>query len=931
MFKAYVDDECFYDDRMEQTGISDLKVTLEENKAGSFEFNIYPENQWFNSFEKLNSIVIVRQNGVIIFRGRVLNSEESFFKERKITCEGEYAFLNDGILYPFGAEPVDENEETEAIPGTKYTPFEIFSQIITDYNSQVPEERRFLIGNVSVTGYDEDISYYNLEFKKSMDAMDDLLEECGGHLVFRHEEEGTYIDWTDEYSEIDQDVEFGVNLLDLVQTINGEDLITGILPHGDDNEDTNLPTNISTMKIETTDMHMQLGVVPDAPDNSRDEQFGEYGICLVNVPLYQKYGLILEERSYDGYPADWKDQLIADVDGLTGLANSIEVSAVDMAWLNDVEFFQLGRSVRVHSEHHGMDALYDITKLEIDLQDPASNKFTLGKVINNFVEEVTEGNKVKPIDGQSIKITGYEFAYAVSDNGTEHPDDDRFSTTTAPVQGKWLWTRVTTKYNDGTETKCYYPSYTGADAKSFRIKADSTVVVRDDRRTDAQTVTFAAEISGYPDALPIWYIAGQKVGEGGTYSRSIPYKDADGFTIHLYNGTTLMDTLTLTVMDKTGGGVYLGAFDTAIPTQTSDGKSLIKGDYFLATGTFGAYIAGEPYVFDGESFVAVNLGTNVTPAEYGDIMSTALDDALESDAVENSKFFAWFRKLASKEIFTRYLVAHNLHVAKGDFEFNVRTTDDEGNELEVIVWEVLYRGNPLLKINPNDGTIVSNGENFSINSEGSMHVKNGYFSGTFDCDVIKTELGAETDEGTQWTLAEGNAWQADDLVNKIRTYVGGSNEFSSGYIRVRSPEIPELAYISASFSHNTIGGQGEGYYTDYIYTVSFFDQYFQGIPLRKYFNAYRTTQWGGSDSNYNTATLEDADSPYSFIQRTYGSSHSCRYIDATPTIYVVEGENALIVDCTIQPSTDEITAMKHGQVYADSSGILHIKTKPDGE
>ena len=734
MFKAYVDGVCFYDDRLEENTITGLSLKLEENKGGSFEFTLYPDNPWYASFEKLVSTVVVRQDGKIIFRGRVLDSEESFFRERKITCEGEYAFFNDGIFYPLGSEPVEatsDDEEDQA--GTRYTPIEIFTQIITDYNSQVPEDRRFNVGSISIEAAEEEIDYWNLEFKPSIDAMDDLIEQCGGHVIFRHDEESgvVYIDWTDDYQLLDQSVEFGRNLLDLTQTIQADELVTAILAHGDTDENRNIPTNISHMIIPATETHMQMGVVPEGPDDSRDEQFGPYGILLVNVPLYQQYGLIIEERLYDGYPADWVDQLIEDVDGLTGLSNSIEVEAVDLAWLGSGEPFEIGRAVKVTSDRHGVSDEYHITKIDVDLQDPSSSKITFGKTLKNFVEQIVDADR-KPIDGQSIKVKGYDFDYAVSDSGLTPPDDSEFSDTYTPESGKWLWTRVTTSFNDGSSTKCYYPSYQGEDAKTFRIKADNTVVVRNDRLLTSQTIVFTAEINGYTEALPIWYVGSEKIGEGGTVTRSIPYKGAEAFTVSLYNGTVLMDTLTLTAVDKSGGAIYLGTCDSAVPTYALDidGNQLLlmKGDYFLCIKSFGEYIGGSPYVYDGSQFVTVKLD-EMTPTEYGEIMSVCLDDALDSDIAENSKYQSWFKRLAAKEAFVRYLIVNNLHVAKGDFEFNVRTIDDEGNELENFIWEIKYAGNVILSIDVTSGTIISNASNFKILPDGSIEAKNGKFEG----------------------------------------------------------------------------------------------------------------------------------------------------------------------------------------------------------
>ena len=925
MYKAYLNDECFYNDSWEEKYISNLKLTLEENKAGSFEFTLYSDHPYYSAFEKLNGIVVVKQNDKIIFRGRVLTSEESFFKDRKITCEGEYAFFNDGIFYPLGSEPVDDEDNPKA--GTAYTPIEIFTQILTDYNSQVPDERKFIIGNITIDKSTEEISYWNLEFKKTIDALDELLEQCGGHFVFRHEEEGVYLDWTKEYELINQEVEYGKNLLDLTQTIQGDEVITGILPHGDTNENTNLPTNLSTISIPTTDLHMQMGEVPKGVDNSRSEQFGEYGIYLVNIPLYEKYGLILEERSYDGYPADWKDQLIADVDNLTGLTASIEVSAVDLAWLNDVDFFQLGKAVKVVA--NGINDTYNITKLQINLTNPSDNKFTLGKVIPNFIEQVIQGDKVKPVDGQSIKIIGYEYAYAVSDSGTVQPDDDLFSTAVLPVQGKWLWTRVTTRYNDGKETKAYYPSYQGQDAKAFRIIADSTVVVRNDRRSDAQAITFRAEISGYPDTTPLWYINGQKVGEGGTYSRSVAYKDAEAFSINLYNGTVLMDTLNLTIIDKTGGALYLGACNNAVPTQTPEGESLIKGDYFLAVETFDEFIAGEPYIWNGTKFIAVSLNSNVTPNEYGEIMSNALSDAVESETVENSKFFSWFKKLATNEAFAKYFVAHNFHVAKGNFEFNVRTIDDEGEELEYPVWEIKYAEQIIFQIDAENGIITSNANNFQIKPDGTIVAKNadisgtaniydGQFNGYFDCTSIKTSPEASKVFDTFEFIASDNNQPESFYEQKkyLYTYksVVSETEYTS-FILCKISGYEKVAFLKGyQVKYQVLGWQS---------FVIFYDSNKIPLKLSDIGIPYSTSgRYFNLDSFYSNYGVSPRDC-------IFCNSQNYTRITQNLSIEMYSGGNKLILNIPgIEgggvPSS-EIDTYEKGRAYIDSSGSVRVK------
>lgn len=685
MFKVYLENECFYDDRIDEKYISDMKLTLEENKAGSFEFVVYPQHPYYQSFDRMKSIITVTQNDKIIFRGRVLDSEESFYKERKFTCEGEFAFLNDSVIHPDGYE--DDEGTTSA------TPIEIFTKIISDHNSQVTEERQFIIGTISVDGSDEEVSYAYMEWEKSLDAMEDLLKAYGGHISFRHEEEGTYIDWIDSYELLDQTAELGKNILDLTQTVEGGEIITGILPTGDENDNTGYPTNISEMDIIETSHHKQMFPVTSSdmdleksfPINGKLNMgniFGANGLVIVNKPLFEKYGAIIEQRSYDGYPADWIQQVLDEVDALTGLSNSIEVSVVDLGWLEDVDFLEMGKKMKVVSTPHGVNDTYSILKLELDLQKPESNKITLNKTISNFIDQVVEGGGSRPVGDKGNSAVKYSYAYALSDSNTVCPMDSEFSDSIEIDAEKYLWVRVTTLMSDGTSTKSYYCAGKGEGSK-FEIVASSTVVVRNDRLTTSQTITFRADINGYTKARPKWYVNDRYVAEGGTYTAIIPYRNAEGFTISLFNGTQLMDTLSLGVVDKTADPLYLGAYDSAVPTQGYDDEGnvliLAVGDYFLCSKSFDTFKAGNPYRWNGTSWEEIYVtgeNANVSPDMYGKIMSSCLDDALSSDTVQNTKYMSWYKRLASKEAFVENLFAQIITVL-GEFRF----TKTVGNNL----------------------------------------------------------------------------------------------------------------------------------------------------------------------------------------------------------------------------------------------------------
>lgn len=682
MFKAYINDKCFYDDGEYNENISDLVLTLEENKAGSFEFTLYPAHPFFSDFDKLNSIITVKQHDEIIFRGRVIESKDDFNNKRTICCEGELAFFNDSVVFPYGFAD-EEGSTTE-------TAISVLTKILSNHNSQVDKKRQFVLGSITISDSNKSVPYAQMEYVKSIDAINSMLETFGGHIMFRHEDDLTFIDWTESYPTINQDVEFGENLLDLTQNVQGDDIITAILPIGDKNDETQLPTNISEMFIKETELHRQIG---------------EY---IINIPLYEKYGLILEVKNYEGFPADWIDKVLEEVDNLSGLENSIEVSALDVAWLNDVNVFSISKSVQVTSPYHNVNGKYNLTKLKLNLQNPDDNTFTFGKVIKGFIDQIIGDNSNKTENLQT-KPKAYEYAYANNDNKTERPDDNEFKPGTLPIEGKIYWVRVTTIFSDGTKNVIYYSQDTNAE-KVFAIESDTASVIRNDRLTTSQTITFIAKINCYPQANPKWYIDGKLIGEGSPIKVEIPYRNANSISVNLFNGSTLMNTLNLPVTDKTGGSMYLGTYDTTVPTEAFDDKGnalmIMKGDYFLCSKNFFPnFEAGNPYVWTGHSWELTELSKNVNAQEFGQIMSNALNDALSCDTVENTKFMSWFKRLAGNEGFIRDLIVYALRVGSGNDTDGFIMKIIDGNPPTIVA---KYKGQVLWEIDAKQGKMYGN-------------------------------------------------------------------------------------------------------------------------------------------------------------------------------------------------------------------------------
>ena len=98
MYTVYADDICIYDDtQTANLGVKLIEPTLSlaENSAGSFTATVPITNVYYDSFKIFATNITVRRNDDVIWFGRVLSEEMDFWKNKKITCEGALAFLND--------------------------------------------------------------------------------------------------------------------------------------------------------------------------------------------------------------------------------------------------------------------------------------------------------------------------------------------------------------------------------------------------------------------------------------------------------------------------------------------------------------------------------------------------------------------------------------------------------------------------------------------------------------------------------------------------------------------------------------------------------------------------------------------------------------------------------------------------------------------
>ena len=353
MYRLYCDGLTLYNDRLENLKIINPSVELEENKTGSFVFGMPVDHPYYGLVRKMKSIITLYQDDYLLFRGRVLDDEIGWHNEKSVVCEGELSFLIDSIQRPY--------EYDGTIAG-------YLNLLITRHNEQVEESKWFTVGNVTVTDANDYIVRSNNDYTDTWTELQTkLIDLLGGYIVVRHDGYINYIDYLQDVKLLSsQPITFGKNLLDLKRIRKGSEIATAVIPLG---------AKLKDEEGNDTDVRLTIAEVNGGLD------------YIVDEDAKSQYGMIVKTVVYDDVTL--AENLLtkgqAHLAEIVNLPETIELSAADLATVNtSFSSFYLGTQVRVESKPHGVEQLFVVKKLTVNLLEPASNKLTLGGVVLGF-------------------------------------------------------------------------------------------------------------------------------------------------------------------------------------------------------------------------------------------------------------------------------------------------------------------------------------------------------------------------------------------------------------------------------------------------------------------------------------------------------------------------------------------------------------------
>lgn len=384
------------------------KLTREISKGGSLTFTMTHDHPQYDMLQKMSTVVVVKQDGKEIWRGRILNHEADWYNNRAVYCEGALSYFNDSCVTPFNYE------------GTLK---EFLQHLIDVHNAQVGQKMKMFelgtvtaaLGDLKVQFGDADQYGVGEDYGKIWDIIDKMvLKTFGGYAYCTFNANTGYnvLNYCDqayeEQRQTAQDIEYGVNLLDLTEKTDTNGLYTRIYPVG--NKHT----------VEETKWKYKFKWLPGGLGKYTDSHEERYGIMgtdaetvnkylpksgyrcnlntgddcgyIENTDAVKKFGVISRIVEFDTDSEN--DTFAAGVQALQQnhtMVTSYTVKAVDLVDAGyDTERLTFASYAHIISAPHSVDAIMLCSKLVEPLDHPEKKELTFGMTRRTLTDRQVE-------------------------------------------------------------------------------------------------------------------------------------------------------------------------------------------------------------------------------------------------------------------------------------------------------------------------------------------------------------------------------------------------------------------------------------------------------------------------------------------------------------------------------------------------------------
>lgn len=360
VYQITCDGVVIHDSRLDNLRVSEPSADFTVGGTGKLEFALYPGSEHYDAIQKLKSEVTLWIDGEWAFGGRVLNDAADVLNIKRVEVEGDLGYFNDSVVRPYA-----HNGSVS----------DYLSKLVTDHNAQMPPERRFTLGEVTVSG--EAVDRVSTSYPSTWEEFTEKLSgNLGGYFRTRRGAGGVrYLDYLNDYGNVnDQVIRFGENLIEMEKYIRGDEVVTALLPLG-----------------------AQAGgggerlTIADA-NGGKDYIYDE---ATVNLFGWVYKAVIFDTEGTAEALLERGRKYLAD---MRLLQVTLEVNALDLSLIDvDLERIKVGDLVRVVSAPHDVDDMMEVTELHLDLENPAESSMKLGGTRRTLTDQTTTAATLAPI------------------------------------------------------------------------------------------------------------------------------------------------------------------------------------------------------------------------------------------------------------------------------------------------------------------------------------------------------------------------------------------------------------------------------------------------------------------------------------------------------------------------------------------------------
>lgn len=343
MYQVNLGDKILYYPASEDACIYDTELNEEIGMAGEFSFKVSPNNPLYSELVQGALVTILRDHKEF-WRGEIRQITTDFAKIADVYCVEDLAWLGDEFLAPGSI--------------TNETYAQRFQAAITAYNQNRPSDRQFSVGYITnVTS--SSLCNWTTEYDWSLlECIRTCIGKDDGYLRVRRESTGgvviRYIDCvklSDYGIQATQPIEYGYNLLDYVKDSDYGNLTNVLTPYGDE---------LDTEIYEGYNQRLAGTTISDATSIS---VYGRHAKAVIFDNVSDLTRLNALAQSY-----------------LTRYAQpqlTMEVKAVDLAGIENVDAINIGDSVRIIANPFAVDQWLYLTQIRRDIQNIDKNSITL--------------------------------------------------------------------------------------------------------------------------------------------------------------------------------------------------------------------------------------------------------------------------------------------------------------------------------------------------------------------------------------------------------------------------------------------------------------------------------------------------------------------------------------------------------------------------